>query len=90
MSLHPQEIPAVPEETMCIGRAAFPHGNAYMRMRETLGSIYADQLFGSLLPARGQPADAPWRIALTTVMQFVEGLSDRQAAEAMRSRIDRK
>jgi transposase len=90
MSLHPQEIPAVPEETMRIARAAFPHGNVYMRMRDALGTIYADPLFVSLFPARGQPAEAPWRLALTTVMQFAEGLSDRQAAEAVRSRIDWK
>jgi transposase len=90
MSLHPQEIPVVPEETMRIARAAFPHGNIYMRMRDALGTIYADQLFVSLFPTRGQPAEAPWRLALTTVMQFAEGLSDRQAAEAVRSRIDWK
>src|SRR5262245_11013936 len=90
MSLHPQAIPAVPEETMRIARAAFPHGNVYMRMRDALGTIYADQLFVSLFPVRGQPAEAPWRLALTTVMQFAECLSDRQAAEAVRSRIDWK
>jgi transposase len=90
MSLHPQEIPVVPEETMRIARAAFPHGNIYMRMRDALGTIYADQLFVALFPTRGQPAEAPWRLALTTVMQFAEGLSDRQAAEAVRSRIDWK
>lgn len=90
MSLHPQEIPAVPEETMRIARAAFPHGNVYMRMRDALGTIYADQLFTSLFPARGQPAETPWRLALTTVMQFAQGLSDRQAADAVRSRIDWK
>lgn len=36
------------------------------------------------------PAEAPWRLALVTVMQFAEGLSDRQAADAVRSRIDFK
>jgi transposase len=40
--------------------------------------------------ALGQPALSPWRLALVTIMQFVEGLSDRQAAEAVRSRIDWK
>jgi transposase len=33
---------------------------------------------------------SPWRLALTTVMHFAEGLSDRQAADAVRSRIDWK
>jgi transposase len=61
-----------------------------MRMRDELGAIYDDHLFAPLFPARGQPAASPWRLALTTVMQFAEGLSDRQAADAVRSRIDWK
>jgi transposase len=61
-----------------------------MRMRDELGTIYEDHQFAHLFPARGQPAESPWRLALTTVMQFAEGLSDRQAADAVRSRIDWK
>jgi transposase len=90
MSLHPQEIPPVPEETRRVAQGAFPRGNVYMRMRDELGSIYDDQLFAPLFPPRGQPAASPWRLALTMVMQFAEGLSDRQAADAVRSRIDWK
>jgi transposase len=90
MSLHPREIPAVPEETRRVARAAFPRGNIYMRLRDELGAIYSDQLFAALFPRRGQPAASPWRLALITVMQFAEGLSDRQAADAVRSRIDWK
>jgi transposase len=90
MSLHPREIPPVPEETRRVARAAFPRGNIYMRMRDELGALYDDQRFTHLFPPRGQPAESPWRLALTTVMQFTEGLSDRQAADAVRSRIDWK
>ncbi len=90
MSLHPEEIPPVPEETRRVAQAAFPHGNVYMRIRDELGTIYDDQLFACLFPTRGQPAASPWRLALITVMQFAEGLSDRQAADAVRSRIDWK
>jgi transposase len=90
MSLHPQEIPPVPEETRRGAQAAFPRGNVYMRIRDALGAIYDDHLFAPLFPAHGQPAPPPWRLALTTVMQFAEGLSDRQAADAVRSRIDWK
>jgi transposase len=61
-----------------------------MKMRDELGSIYQDQMFVTLFPRRGQPAEAPWRLALVTVMQYMEGLSDRQAAEAVRERIDWK
>src|SRR5262245_61524620 len=87
MSLQPQEIPPIPEETHRIPPAACPRGNVYMRMRDALESIYADHLFAQLFPARGQPAEAPCRLALTTVLPFAAGLSDRQAADAVRSRI---
>lgn len=90
MSLKPEPMEPVPEETARIARAAFPNGNLCLRLRETLGAIYTDQLFADLFPRRGQPAEAPWRLALVTVLQFVEGLSDRQAADAVRARIDWK
>lgn len=90
MSLHPSPISPVPEETARVARAAFPKGNRYLEMRDVLGTIYTDELFADLYPQRGQPAEAPWRLALVTVFQFQEGLSDRQAAEAVRGRIDWK
>jgi transposase len=61
-----------------------------MQMRKVLGSIYTDEDFADLFPKEGQPAEAPWRLALVTVMQFVENLSDQQAANAVRGRIDWK
>ena len=90
MSLHPQAIQPVPPETSRVARAAFPKGNIYMTMRDELGTIYRDQDFADLFALEGQPAYCPWRLALICVMQFVAGLSDRQAAEAVRSRIDWK
>src|SRR5437588_7563340 len=90
MSMRPQEISPVPEETARVARAANPKGNTYMNMRDELGSIYEDQMFAALFPRRGQPAEAPWRLALVTVMQYMEGLSDRQAADGVRERIDWK
>ncbi len=61
-----------------------------MRMRDALGPIYTDSAFAPLFRPRGQPAESPARLALVTVMQFAEGLTDRQAADAVRSRIDWK
>lgn len=90
MSLHPEPIAPIPEETARVARAAFTKGNTYMQMREVLGAIYGDEQFAPLFAARGYPAQAPWRLALVTVMPFAEGLSDRQAAEAVRARIDWK
>src|SRR6266581_2683990 len=90
MSLQPSPIAAVPEETARVARAAFPKGNRYLEIRDVLGTIYTDEMFADLFPRRGQPTEAPWRLALVTVFQFLEGLSDRQAAEAVRGRIDWK
>ena len=90
MSLRPQPVPPVPEETVRVARAAFPRGNLYLTMRDECGVIFADDDFATLFPTRGQPAEAPWRLALITIMQYVEDLSDRQAADAVRSRIDWK
>ncbi|WP_114782988.1 IS1182 family transposase [Botryobacter ruber] len=90
MSLHPQTIPAIPSETVRVAQAAFPHGNIYMQLKDELGSIYQDEAFASLFPQRGQPAASPWQLAMVTVMQYIENLSDRQAADAVRSRIDWK
>lgn len=90
MSLHPQATYPVPEDTQRVARAAFPRGNGYIRVADHLGQLYQDAQFAALFPSRGQPAEAPARLALATVLQFAENLSDRQAAEAVRSRIDWK
>ena len=90
MSLHPQTNFDIPEQTVTVAQAAFPKGNLYMTMRDELGTIYHDEMFIELYSERGQPAEAPWRLALVTIMQFAENLTDRQAADAVRGRIDWK
>ena len=91
MSLHLQPpIPPVPDDTARIARAAFRRGNPYLVLRNRLGAVFSDTDFADLYPKLGQPAYAPWPLALVTLMQFREGLSDRQAADAVRGRIDWK
>ena len=90
MSLRPQLTEQIPDETVRIARAAFPKGTLCIRLRDELGPIFQDAMFASLYSHTGQPALSPWRLALVSVLQFVEGLSDRQAADAVRSRIDWK
>ena len=90
MTLQPAKNESIPEETVRIARAAFPKGNAYMKLRDELNIAYGDETFADLFPQVGQLAESPGRLALITVLQFAEGLSDRQAAEAVRSRIDWK
>lgn len=90
MSLKPDPIGSIPEETARIAKAVFRKGNTYLKLRDELGVLYADEDFAALFPKRGQPALAPWRLALVTVMQFMENLTDRQAADAVRAGIDWK
>ena len=90
MSLKAMLVPTVPEETARVAHAVFPRGNVLMQLRDTLGSIYTDEAFADLFPTHGQPAEAPWRLALVTVFQCMEHLTDRQAADAVRSRLDWK
>src|SRR5712692_5429171 len=56
-------------------------------VRDTLGTLYTDEAFADLFPTHGQPAEAPWCLALVTLSQFMEGLTDRQAADAVRDRL---
>jgi transposase len=90
MSLRLQPPPSIPEETQRVARAAFPKGTLCLRIADELGPLYRDDQFAELFPTRGQPAASPARLALASVLQYVEGLSDRQAADAVRGRIDWK
>jgi len=90
MSLHPEQIGEVPEETARVAKACFPKGNRSIRLRDSLGTIFADHEFADLFPRKGQPAEAPWRLALVCLVQYMEELTDRQAADAVRSRMDIK
>src|SRR5688572_9641297 len=90
MSLKPSPIQPVPGETARVARAVFRKGNPMLKLRDELGAIFQDEDFADLFPKLGQPGLAPWRLALVTLLQFREHLPDRQAAEAVRARIDWK
>ncbi len=80
--LRPQAIQPVPPETMRVAQAAPPKGHRYLRLADELGALFTDTLFTDLFPTHDQPALAPWCLALVSILQFAEGLSDRQAADA--------
>jgi len=88
--LQPSPLSPIPDDTARIARAAFPTGHPYLTLADELGTLFTDEQFAALFPTHGQPALAPWRLALVSILQFAEGLSDRQAAHAVRSRIDWK
>ena len=92
MSLRPEPLPPppIPDVTAAV-RAAFPKGNLYVDLRAEFGTLYSDQLLADLYPPEGRPVEvAPWRLALVVVMQYMEGLTDRQAADAVRRCMDWK
>lgn len=88
--LRPQPVQEIPVETARVAKAAFKKGTTVMRMRDAFGTLFNDADFANLFPVKGQPALAPWRLALVSVFQFLENLTDRQAADAVRGRVDWK
>ena len=90
MTLKATELPPVPAETARVARAALPKGNLYLTWRDELGQLFADDDFADLFARRGQPGHSPAQLALVTVLQFMEHLSDEAAANAVRTRIDWK
>lgn len=90
MSLNAPIFAAIPEATARVAHAAFPQGNLAMRIRDELGPLYANPDFTHLFSVRGRPAEDPARLATVLVLQALEGLSDRQAADAVRDRLSWK
>ncbi|WP_232247999.1 transposase [Streptacidiphilus rugosus] len=90
MSLEPRADRGVPELTARVVRASFPKGTQAVRIREALGPLCEDAAFAQAFPARGRPAVSPGALALVSVLQYAEGLSDRQAADQVRARMDWK
>jgi len=90
MSLQPQKLPEIPEETARVAKILFPKGNKYIWLRDELDVIFKDEQFTSLYPKSGQLAEQPWRLAVMSIIQYMENYTDRQATEALRARIDLK
>ncbi len=88
--MYPGELGSIPAETARVAHAACPKGTLAMHLRDALEELYQDEHFRDLYPVEEQPAYAAWQLALVTVLQYVENLTDRQAANAVRGRIDWK
>lgn len=80
----------IPDDTFHLAHAIYPGGNRLMQIRDQFGMLFDNQQFHMLFSHTGQPAVAPARLALVTILQFMDDLSDRQAADAVRMRIDWK
>src|SRR5260370_30627151 len=88
MSVKSHGLEPIPEERRRLVERLCPKGTLVTQLRDALGPMYGDDQCAHLFPKRGRAAEAPWRLALVTVLQAIEGLTDRQAAEAVRTRID--
>jgi transposase len=78
MSLHVAPLPALPEAPARVARAAFKRkANTYLTIGDRLGSLFEDVDFGCLYAADGKSALSPNLLALVTIFQFMENLSDR-------------
>ena len=91
MSLKPSDNMMIPADTVRVARAICPRGDSlWIKMRDELGPIFDDEQYRELFGQRGKPAESPGRLALVTLLQFAEDLTDREAADAVRLRIDWK
>ena len=88
--MQPQPWPEVPAGTARVAKRAFRKGSLAMRARDELGAWCQDEAFGAAYGTRGAPGISPAQLAMVTVLQFTENLTDRQAADAVRGRLDWK
>lgn len=57
-------------------------------MRDRLGEWMTDERFAAASGVRGRPGEPPAMLAMVTVLQYADGLGDREAAETVRTRLD--
>ncbi|MGW4815986.1 transposase [Kitasatospora cineracea] len=90
MSVRPRSGAEVPELTARMARASNPGGTTATWVRDRLDGLWRDEDFADWYPRDGRPGLSPAQLATVSVLQFLLGLSDRDAAEAVRCRIDFK
>jgi IS5 family transposase len=72
-------------------RQLVPEGSVEAFLADHRGALFGDELFADLFPSgRGRPSIPADVIATVMVLQALEGLSDRDAARALRDRISWK
>ncbi|HEV8652489.1 MAG TPA: transposase [Actinomycetes bacterium] len=89
MSVQPRPWPKPAEVIVAAVRAKYAWREAPLavQVRDRFGELFPDVEFESAFAGRGRPGWSPGRLALVTVLQMAEGLTDRQAAEAVREKL---
>jgi hypothetical protein len=90
MPICASQLPPLPSDTVRAAEAVFGKGNIYLTIGDQVVQMLTDIDIACLDPAREQPASSLAVLALVTIFQFVEGLPDRRAVEAIRIRLDWK
>jgi hypothetical protein len=86
LSLRPRSGEQVPSLTAQIARASNPVGTTAMWARDRLDGLWCHEDFAGWYPRDGRSGISPAQLATVCVLQFLLGLSDRQAAGAVRCR----
>jgi transposase len=92
MSMQPMPWPEPAPEVVAAVRASYRRREPPLpvTVRDRLGELFADAEFTAGFGRRGRPGWSPGRLALVTVLQMAENLTDRQAADAVRDKISWK
>jgi transposase len=92
MSVQPRSWPEPAPEVAAAVRVAYRRRERPLPVvvRDRLGEVFPDAEFAPGFGVRGRPGWSPGRLALVTVLQMVENLTDRQAADAVRDKISWK
>jgi transposase len=90
MCLKAQPPWPMPADTAAVGAALLKEDSPYRLTGDKLFGHLCDTDFADLYSSEGKPGISPVILAFVTVFQFLEKLPDRQAAEALRMRLDWK
>jgi transposase len=92
MSVQPMPWPEPAPEIVAAVRAMYRRREppVPVAVRDRLGELFPDAEFAAGFGRRGRPGWSPGRLALVTVLQMMENLTDRQAADAVRDKISWK
>lgn len=90
MSLKIQPPWPMPPDTAEVGKTILREDSTYRLIGEQIFMKFREEDFADLYSTEGRPAISPVILAFVSVFQFMEKLPDRQAAQAMRMRIDWK
>lgn len=88
--MQPRPWPEVPADTARVAKRAFRKGTVAIRARDELGDWLDGAAFAAGYGVRGKPGISPAQLAMVTVLQVAENLTGRQAADAVRARLDWK